>query len=133
MNKDFNPKEISNVACACGCDTLMTMGWLHGGPGGSQRKYLYGHSPRTSVPTGASGVRKNVKSNMGPEQIDAYFAAQIAQLTANSEKLKDEAKELLAKAKARMEMANKIDEQLRQIKTVREQTGSALGRVFSRT
>jgi hypothetical protein len=128
---DFNPRAISDVECGCGCGVLMTMGWLHGSKRGL-RKYLYGHCPQVSVPTRVSGVRKNVKSNMGPEQIDSYFGAQVDQLTSNSEKLKEEAKDLLAKAKLKMKQASEIDQQICDIRTVRDQTSAALGRIFSK-
>ena len=125
-----NPHQISDVACACGCDTLMTVGWLNAGKNGSQRKYLYGHAP-TATKLLPSGIRKHVKSNIGPEQIEAYFAAQVEQLKANGSKIKEEAQELLAKAKIKMAQAQEIDAQITQINTVREQTGSALSRIFS--
>ena len=124
-----NPHQISDVACACGCDTLMTVGWMNGGKNGSQRRYLYGHAP-TATKLLRSGIRKHVKSNIGPEQIEAYFAAQVEQLKANGLKLKEEAQELLAKAKAKMAQANEIDRQITQINTVREQTSGALSRIF---
>ena len=70
----LNPHTISNVACACGCDTLMSVGWLHAGKNGSLRQYLYGHKPTVTVPMGTSGIRKHVKSNIGPEQIEVERA-----------------------------------------------------------
>lgn len=128
----LNPHTISNVACACGCDTLMSVGWLHGGKNGSLRQYLYGHKPTVTVPIGTSGIRKHVKSNIGPEQIEAYFSAQIEQLKENGAKLKAEAQDLLAKAKHKMAAAQEIDAQISQINTVRAQTQDALGRIFRR-
>lgn len=125
---EYNPKAISDVECACGCQTLMTMGWLHG-PRGSTRRFLNGHKPSTSVST-ASGTRKYVKSNMGPEQIVAYFDAQVEQLKKAGSALKTEAQDLLARAKIKMNQVNEIDQQITQLSTVKSQTQEALSRVF---
>ena len=124
-----NPNKISDVECECGCHTLMTVGWLRKGK--TQRRYLYGHKPTTTAAT-PSGVRKHVKTNMGPEQIQAYFTAQSEQLKQNGAKLKAEAETLLAQAKAKMAAAREIDEQITQIRTVQQQTQEALSRVFNR-
>ena len=125
MTEEYNPHKLSAVECGCGCENLMPQGIVNKG-----WRYLRGHKPTTSIPVRASGVRKYVKSNMGPEQIAAYFAAQIEQLRSNSKKLKDEAQELLAQAKNKMTLAKEIDEQVVQIDTVRAQTQDALSRIF---
>jgi hypothetical protein len=118
-----NPNKITDIECACGCTTLLPRRLVDAG-----WKYIRGHKP-----AGAQKAAKNpkgLKTHTGPEQIEAYFEAQVEQLRKTSHHLKAEAQELLATARHKMAMAKEIDEQIAQLNTVKAQTSEALSRVL---
>ena len=123
-DKDYNPHELTDTLCVCDCGNRMPLGLVKAG-----WRYLRGHKPTQTVQT-LSGMRKHVKGNIGPEQIDAYFTAQVEQMKANGKKLKDAAEALLAAAKVKMNQAKEIDDQIAQLRAVKSQTQDALGRIF---
>ena len=122
--KDYNPHELTKVECLCGCQNLMPLGLVKKG-----WTYLRGHRPTQTKPT-VSGMRKFVKSNMGPEQISAYFTAIIDGLKKDSIKLKDEAQDLLAEARAKMEAVKKIDLKIEAVAETRRSVDNSLAQIF---
>lgn len=58
---EYNPHEITDRECGCGCKNLMPLGIVCKG-----WKYLRGHRPTETAPSATlSGLRKHLKSNMG--------------------------------------------------------------------
>lgn len=124
MTIDYNPHEITDKECECGCHNLMPLGLIRNG-----WKHLRGHKPLDTT-IKPKKHPKGVINNTGPEQILAYFAAQIEQLKANKATLMDDAQQLLAEGKRKMALATEIEDQIRQLQTVKAQTQEALSRVF---
>lgn len=109
----LNPHRISEVTCACGCDTLMPQtvvdrGW----------RYLRGHKPSSLK---VAKKPQGVIASTGPGKIREFFALQLEELRAQRKDLEQAAQELLTQAKLKMEAVKQLDHRIELTKTTKMQ------------